>query len=53
MGLAGPINGRRAHDVVNGYSTAFFDRHLGGLPAPLLDEPADRHPGVLVESRRP
>ncbi len=37
---------------VNAYSVAFFDRYLLGAPGALLDEPADRHPGVLVDARR-
>ncbi len=52
-GFAGPIGSRRAHDVVNAYTRAFFDRHLAGRPAPVLDEPADRHPDVLVQTRLP
>ena len=53
VGLSGPINKRRAHDIVNAYSLAFFDRHLLGRPAKLLDGPAKRYPEVLFESRRP
>jgi hypothetical protein len=50
LGYTGPIGTRRAHDIVNAYSTAFFDRHLAGRPTPLLDEPPAQHPDVLVES---
>lgn len=39
IGITGPIDGRRAHAVVNAYSLAFFDRHLRGRHPPLLDEP--------------
>jgi predicted dienelactone hydrolase len=53
VGLSGPIGERRAHDIVNAYSLAFFDRHLLGRPAKLLDGPAKRYPEVLFESRRP
>lgn len=53
LGYAGPIGTRHAHDLVNAYSTAFFDRYLAGRPAPLLDEPPDLHPDVQVESHRP
>ena len=53
LGLSGPINERRAHDIVNAYSLAFFDRHLQGRPAKLLDAPAKQYPEVLFESRRP
>ena len=52
LGLAGPIGARRAHDIVNAYSLAFFDRHLLGRPATLLDGAANNDPEVLFESRR-
>ncbi len=50
LGIAGPIDNRRAHGIVNAYSLAFFDRHLLGRPAPLLDGPAKQYPEVLFES---
>ena len=53
LGLSGPISERRAHGIVNAYSLAFFDRHLLGRPAPLLDGAARQYPEVLFESRRP
>ena len=53
LGLAGPIDGQRAHGIVNAYSLAFFDRHLPGRPAKLLDGPAKQYPEALFESRRP
>ena len=53
LGFAGPIDARRAHGIVNAYSLAFFDRHLLGRPAPLLDGAAMQYPEVLFESRRP
>ena len=40
LGVTGPIDGQRAHDIINAYSLAFFDRHLKGRPAALLDGPA-------------
>ena len=52
-GLSGPIDAGRAHDIVNAYSLAFFDRHLLGRPAKLLDGPANQYPQVMFESRRP
>ncbi len=51
LSLAGPIDGQRAHDIINAYGLAFFDRHLLGRPGVLLDGPGERHPDVLVESR--
>ena len=53
MGLAGPIDAQRAHGIVNAYSLAFFDKHLLGRPATLLDGSATQYPEVLFESRRP
>ena len=53
LGLAGPIDEQRAHGIVNAYSLAFFDRHLLGRPAPLLNTTARQYPEVLFESRRP
>ncbi len=53
LGLSGPIDERRAHGIVNAYSLAFFDRHLLGRPALLLDGAVGNYPEVLFESRRP
>lgn len=36
LGVTGPIDGVRAHGIVNAYSVAFFDRHLKGTAAALL-----------------
>ena len=52
-GLAGPIHAQRAHDIVNACTLAFFDRHLRGRPASLLDGPATQYPEAMFESRRP
>jgi predicted dienelactone hydrolase len=53
LGVTGPIDGQRAHDVINAYSLAFFDRHLLGSPAALLDGPSSQYPEVLLETHRP
>ena len=53
LGLAGPIDGHRAHRIVNAYSLAFFDRHLLGRPATLLNRTANQFPEALLETRRP
>ncbi len=53
LGLTGPINGQRAHDIINAYSLAFFDKHLKGQPSTLLDRPAAQYPDVLFETRQP
>jgi len=36
IGVAGTIDPGRAHDIVNAYSQAFFDRHLLSRPSKLL-----------------
>jgi dienelactone hydrolase len=51
-GLAGPIGPERAHEIINAYSVAFFDRELRHQPAPLLDGPPPAFPEVTFESRR-
>jgi hypothetical protein len=53
VGLSGPVGVQRAHRIINAYSLAFFDRHLKGQPAALLDGPAEQYPEVLFETRRP
>jgi predicted dienelactone hydrolase len=53
LGLSGPVGAQRAHDIINAYSLGFFDRHLAGRPAKLLDGAAKQYPEVLLESRRP
>lgn len=50
LGISGPINTRRAHDIINAYGLAFFDRHLKGLPAALLDKPTTTYPEVRFEA---
>ena len=52
FGIAGPIDGQRAHAIINAYSVAFFDQHLKGRPANLLQGPSRQYPEVLLESRR-
>ena len=52
LGISGPIGGQRAHDIINAYTSAFFDRHLRRQPAPLLDGPAGDYPDVHLGSRR-
>ena len=53
LGISGPIDPRRAHDIINAYSLAFFDRHLRGRAAGLIDGLAMRYPEAMVESRAP
>ena len=53
LGLFGPIDADRVHHIVNAYTFAFFDRHLKGRPATLLDGPTAQYPDVRLETRRP
>lgn len=53
IGFSGPIGSQRAHEIINAYSVAFFDKHLKGQRATLLDEPAEQYPEVIFETRRP
>jgi hypothetical protein len=53
IGFNGPIGAERAHEIINAYALAFFDRHLKGRPAALLDGPAEEYPDVIFETRRP
>ncbi len=53
IGLGGPIGSQRAHEIVNAYSVAFFDKHLKGEPEALLDGPPAHYPEVIFEKRGP
>jgi hypothetical protein len=53
VGLLGPIDADRVHRIVNAYTLAFFDRHLKGMPAPLLDGSAAQYPEVRFDTRGP
>ncbi len=48
LGFSGPIGARRAHDLINAYTLAFFGRHLLGRPAALL---GGQYPGAFLETR--
>ena len=52
VALAGPINARMAHVIVNAYSLAFFDRHLMGRSSTLLDVDVKHFFDVQFESRQ-
>jgi predicted dienelactone hydrolase len=43
--------GTRAMEIQRAYVTAFFDRHLKGLAADLLDGPSSRFPEVSIRVR--
>ena len=52
LGITGPIDGRRAHDITSAYALAFFDRELKGRSEALLEAPSKPYPEVLFEERR-
>ncbi|MEV0431535.1 hypothetical protein [Micromonospora sp. NPDC050495] len=52
IGVTGPIDGRRAQEIIAEYSLAFFDRHVKGQPGALLDGPPQQYPEVIFETRR-
>lgn len=52
IGFSGPIGAQRAHDIVNAYSVAFFNKYLKARATALLDGPAEQYPEVIFEARR-
>lgn len=53
MGVTGPIDGQRSHNIINAYSLAFFDKYLKGRSSPMLDRSAEQYPEVLFEKHNP
>ena len=53
LGVTGPIDGQRAHDITSAYALAFFDKHLKYQSQTLLNRPAKQYPEVLFETHRP
>lgn len=49
--FVGPIDAKRAHDITNAYSLAFFNRHLLGQAEVLLDRPAGQYQEVILKAR--
>ena len=45
------MDGERVFGIVDAYSVAFFDRHLRGAAAPLLDGAPAAYPEVRFEAR--
>ncbi|MFD3518125.1 alpha/beta hydrolase family protein [Streptomyces sp. NPDC058657] len=43
---AAPLSGKRSGEITVAYTGAFFDRHLRGMRAPILDGPTAAHPEV-------
>ena len=53
FGEGATIDGKRMAKIQNVYTLAFFDKHLRGLAAPLLDGPSPDYPEVVFMSRYP
>lgn len=51
--ILGPIDGRKFFAIMRDYVLQFFNKHLKGMDAPLLDEPSREYPEVILKSRRP
>lgn len=49
IGFSGPIDVQRAHEIINAYSLAFFDKHLSGRSDPLLDNGSPAYPEVELK----
>lgn len=49
--VIGPMDAQRAHDIINAYSLAFFNRQLMDKTQTLLDGPASQYPEVILTTR--
>ena len=49
--VTGPIDSKRAHDIINAYSVSFFDEYLDGPKSSLLDSATKHFPEVQFEKR--
>ncbi|NGN63371.1 alpha/beta hydrolase [Streptomyces sp. A7024] len=47
---AAPLSGERSGQITRGYAAAFFDHHLRGRPAPLLEGPTKANPEVTFHN---
>jgi hypothetical protein len=48
----GQIDPRRAHEIINAYTLAFFDQYLRGKPSPLLAAPSPSFPEATFTKKR-
>lgn len=49
LGISGPIEGQRAHTIINDYSLAFFNKYLKEKSMTLLEFPTQQYPEVTFE----
>lgn len=52
-GILGTIDGRRVLKIQNDYVLQFFNRHLKGMKAPLLENSSEVYPGVRFKYKHP
>jgi len=52
LGFTGPIGSQRAHEIINAYTLAFFDKHLKNEPEALLTGSSSPYPEVIFEAHR-
>ncbi|GAB3643642.1 hypothetical protein GCM10027423_42790 [Spirosoma arcticum] len=53
IGFSGPVGSQRAHDLINTFSLAFFDKHLRSQAVQLLNGTPSPYSDATLESRRP
>ena len=53
MGMAGSISPKRMAGIMNDYLLSFFNKHLKGEDAPLLDGPSADYPEFKFEPNSP
>ena len=53
LGITGPIDAQRAHNIINAYSLAFFNRHLLGRAEVPIEDLVSQYPEVIFSARKP
>ncbi len=53
LGITGPIDAERAHNIINAYSLTFFNQHLLGRAEALNDALGRQYPEVILDAHKP
>jgi hypothetical protein len=53
LGITGPIDAKRGHNIINAYSLAFFNHHLLGHTDAPIDDLEGQYPEVIFDARKP
>ena len=53
LGITGPIDAEQAHNIINAYSLAFFNRQLLNRAEALIDSSASQCPEVMFNACKP